>query len=65
MDTCPFIPIRNATMDQCIQCANEFGQRLVQELDVPGRSYNYRLNVTKTKTMLIKSIYNANVNQLL
>lgn len=36
MDVCPFIPVQNVTMEECVQCANEFGQRLSDMLHVPG-----------------------------
>ena len=36
MDVCPFIPVKNVTMEDCINCAREFGERLSVELGVPG-----------------------------
>ena len=36
MDVCPFIPVRNVTMDDCVECAREFAERLAMELHVPG-----------------------------
>lgn len=36
MDVCPFIPVQNVSMEECVQCANEFGQRLSDMLSVPG-----------------------------
>ncbi|XP_076841219.1 formimidoyltransferase-cyclodeaminase isoform X2 [Brachyhypopomus gauderio] len=39
MDVCPFIPVRNATMDDCVACANEFGRRLADILQVPVYLY--------------------------
>lgn len=35
MDVCPFIPVANVTMDECIACANEFGRRAAEELGIP------------------------------
>lgn len=37
MDVCPFIPVRGVTMDDCIECAREFAERLATELSVPGK----------------------------
>ena len=37
LDVCPFIPIKGVTMDDCIKCAHQFSERLVKELDVPGK----------------------------
>lgn len=39
MDVCPFIPVQNVTMKECVQCANEFGQRLSDMLHVPVYLY--------------------------
>jgi len=36
LDVCPFIPVRNVTMDDCVQCAREFAERLAMEMHVPG-----------------------------
>ena len=41
MDVCPFVPIRGATMDTCIDCANEFGRRMDQELGLSVYMYEY------------------------
>jgi glutamate formiminotransferase/formiminotetrahydrofolate cyclodeaminase len=35
MDVCPFIPVSNTTMDECVDVAREFGQRVAKELNVP------------------------------
>ena len=35
LDVCPFIPVSNVTMEECVQIAREFGQRAAEELDVP------------------------------
>uniref|UniRef100_A0A8D0HTX8 Formimidoyltransferase-cyclodeaminase n=1 Tax=Sphenodon punctatus TaxID=8508 RepID=A0A8D0HTX8_SPHPU len=39
LDVCPFIPVRNVTMEECVHCANVFGQRLAAELHVPVYLY--------------------------
>ncbi|XP_039612411.1 formimidoyltransferase-cyclodeaminase [Polypterus senegalus] len=39
MDVCPFVPVRNVTMEECVACANQFGQRLAEELGVPVYLY--------------------------
>nr|XP_028559086.1 formimidoyltransferase-cyclodeaminase isoform X2 [Podarcis muralis] len=39
LDVCPFIPVRNVTMEECVQCANLFGKRLAGELHVPVYLY--------------------------
>jgi glutamate formiminotransferase/formiminotetrahydrofolate cyclodeaminase len=37
MDVCPFIPVKNVTMDDCVECAQELGERLAAELGIPGK----------------------------
>ncbi|KAK2857245.1 hypothetical protein Q5P01_005980 [Channa striata] len=39
MDVCPFIPVQNVTMDDCVRCAEVFGQRLADMLHVPVYLY--------------------------
>ena len=36
MDVCPFIPVQDATMQDCVKIAMKFGELLAAELDVPG-----------------------------
>ena len=35
MDVCPFIPVANVTMEECVQVAKAFARRAAEELDVP------------------------------
>jgi glutamate formiminotransferase/formiminotetrahydrofolate cyclodeaminase len=35
MDVCPFIPVANTTMAECVDVAREFGRRAGEELEVP------------------------------
>lgn len=39
MDVCPFIPVQNVTMEECVSCANIFAQRLADMLHVPVYLY--------------------------
>nr|XP_004669489.2 formimidoyltransferase-cyclodeaminase [Jaculus jaculus] len=39
LDVCPFIPVRDVSMDECVLCAQVFGQRLAEELNVPVYLY--------------------------
>ncbi|XP_013855434.1 formimidoyltransferase-cyclodeaminase [Austrofundulus limnaeus] len=39
LDVCPFIPVQNVSMDDCVHCANEFGRRLAEVLHVPVYLY--------------------------
>lgn len=39
MDVCPFIPVQDVTMEDCVACAKELGERLSIELGVPVYLY--------------------------
>ena len=39
LDVCPFIPVQGVSVEDCIQCAKEFGTKLAQELGVPVYLY--------------------------
>ena len=40
-DVCPFIPIANATMQDCIDCARRLGERVGNDLSIPVYLYEY------------------------
>ncbi len=40
-DVCPFIPIANASMEDCIECAKELGKLVGEELQIPVYLYEY------------------------
>lgn len=35
LDVCPFVPVQNVTMEDCVRCAEQFGQKLAELLQVP------------------------------
>lgn len=39
LDVCPFIPVQGVDVDDCVQCAKEFGRRLADELSLPVYLY--------------------------
>lgn len=41
LDVCPFIPISNVTMDECVELSKKFAERLANELVVPVYLYEY------------------------
>jgi len=45
MDVCPFIPVANVTMDECVEISKEFGSRAAKELGIP--IYLYEESVTR------------------
>ena len=41
MDVCPFVPVSNISMPECVTLAREFGKRLAEELNVPVFLYEH------------------------
>lgn len=39
MDVCPFIPVANVTMEECVEISKEFGRRAGEELGIPVYLY--------------------------
>jgi glutamate formiminotransferase/formiminotetrahydrofolate cyclodeaminase len=39
MDVCPFVPVSNVTMEECVECSKEFARRAAEELNVPFYLY--------------------------
>ncbi|XP_047432649.1 formimidoyltransferase-cyclodeaminase [Mugil cephalus] len=39
LDVCPFVPVQDVSMDDCVHCANVFAQRLAEMLQVPVYLY--------------------------
>lgn len=39
IDVVPFVPVKNATMDECVNLSKEFGKRISNELSVPVYLY--------------------------
>jgi glutamate formiminotransferase/formiminotetrahydrofolate cyclodeaminase len=39
IDVVPFVPVKNATMDDCVRIAEKFGERISKELDLPVYLY--------------------------
>jgi glutamate formiminotransferase / formiminotetrahydrofolate cyclodeaminase len=35
MDVCPFIPVANVTMEECVDISKEFGRKAAEELGIP------------------------------
>lgn len=44
LDVCPFIPVSNITMDECVELSKKFGERLANEIGVPVYLYEYASN---------------------
>ncbi|MBL7776784.1 MAG: glutamate formimidoyltransferase [Chitinophagales bacterium] len=50
-DVCPFIPIANATMEDCIACAKKLGERVGKELNIPVYLYEYAASAAHRKNL--------------
>ncbi|XP_076461049.1 formimidoyltransferase-cyclodeaminase-like [Babylonia areolata] len=51
MDVCPFIPVQNTTMEDCVAIAKEFAERLSIELGVPVYLYGEAAMEEKRKAL--------------
>ncbi|KAM7133796.1 formimidoyltransferase-cyclodeaminase isoform 1-T1 [Molossus nigricans] len=51
LDVCPFIPVRGVGMDECVLCAQAFGQRLAEELGVPVYLYGEAAQMASRRTL--------------
>ena len=41
IDVVPFVPVKNATMEECVKISEIFGERIARELNVPVYLYEY------------------------
>ncbi|XP_008838712.1 formimidoyltransferase-cyclodeaminase isoform X2 [Nannospalax galili] len=51
LDVCPFIPVRGVSMDECVLCAQAFGHRLAEELNVPVYLYGEAAQKPSRRTL--------------
>lgn len=50
-DVCPFIPIANASMEDCIRCAQRVGERVGKELGIPIYLYEFAATAPHRKNL--------------
>lgn len=50
-DVCPFVPVANATMEDCIQCAKILGARVGKELGIPVYLYENAASAPHRKNL--------------
>jgi glutamate formiminotransferase/formiminotetrahydrofolate cyclodeaminase len=50
-DVCPFIPIANASMEDCIACAKKLGERVGKHLNIPIYLYEYAASAPHRKNL--------------
>ncbi|KFO28071.1 Formimidoyltransferase-cyclodeaminase [Fukomys damarensis] len=51
LDVCPFIPVRGVSMEDCVLCAQAFGQRLAEELSVPVYLYGEAAQMASRRSL--------------
>jgi len=51
MDVCPFIPVANVTMDECVEISKKFAERAAQEIGIPLYLYEYASNNPARKSL--------------
>ncbi len=51
MDVCPFVPVADVTMQDCVALANSFGERLAAELGVPVFLYGHAARAEHRRTL--------------
>ncbi len=51
LDVCPFIPVANVTMDECVECSKKFGERAASEIGIPIYLYEYASNQSYRKSL--------------
>jgi glutamate formiminotransferase/formiminotetrahydrofolate cyclodeaminase len=51
LDVCPFIPVRNVTMEECIDIARNVGRKVAEELGIPVYLYGESATDEKRKNL--------------
>ena len=51
LDVCPFIPIKNVTVEECVEVSKRFASRLAEELKIPVYLYGSASEKEYRKTM--------------
>ena len=52
-DVCPFVPVAGVTMDDCIKVAQEVGERVGKELNIPGYFYESAAKRPERKNLAV------------
>lgn len=50
-DVCPFVPVANVSMEECVELAHKLGQRVGEELKIPGYFYEEAATQPKRKNL--------------
>jgi glutamate formiminotransferase len=51
LDVCPFIPVQDVTVEECVEISKKFGVRLARELGIPVFLYGFASERDYRKTM--------------
>ncbi|MCD4740859.1 MAG: glutamate formimidoyltransferase [Desulfobacteraceae bacterium] len=51
MDVCPFIPVANVTMEECVEISKKFGVRAAKEIGIPIYLYEESSNIAYRKKL--------------
>ncbi len=51
LDVCPFVPLRGVSIDECVELAKEFGEKLAAEFHVPVYFYECAQKQEHRKTI--------------
>ncbi|MCB2200151.1 glutamate formimidoyltransferase [bacterium] len=52
-DVCPFVPVANMTMDECVELAKQLGERVGKELDVPVYLYEFAASKEEWRNLAV------------
>lgn len=50
-DVCPFVPVANVSMEECVEIARALGKRVGEELDIPGYFYENAATTEKRRNL--------------
>lgn len=50
-DVCPFVPVANVSMDECVTIARSLGERVGRELNIPGYFYENAATSDKRRNL--------------
>lgn len=66
VDVCPFIPVNNVTMDECVKIAHRFAQMAGDKLGIPSYLYGNAANIKQRRKLsfLRRGGYEALQNKL-
>lgn len=51
LDVCPFVPVRNTTMEECVDITRNLGQKVADELEIPVYLYGESATDKKRKDL--------------